>query len=239
MKQGVFRQVSPEDHQWKQRKLLSSVCDMLDESRTSPKDIVGTGESIMVSMAGQYVVTATSDLACESRPGVVNVRESSIAKVSQDDIEVIDGGEDNSIRIDPTNLGIGDYQYALDNSFGPYQKEPYFENVLPGIHTIYIRDENGCGTAEIQVSVIGYPKFFTPNGDGFNDTWQVKGVSFQPMSNIYIYNKFGKLLAQLDAQEEGWYGLFNGSPLPSADYWYKVQLEDGRVHTGHFSLIRR
>ncbi len=201
--------------------------------------IVGTGESIMVSMAGQYVVTATSDLACESRPRVVNVRESSIAKVSQDDIEVIDGGEDNSIRIDPTNLGVGDYQYALDNSFGPYQDEPYFENVLPGIHTIYIKDKNGCGTAEIQVSVIGYPKFFTPNGDGYNDTWQVQGVSFQPMSNIYIYNKFGKLLAQLDAQEEGWYGLFNGSPLPSADYWYKVQLEDGRVHTGHFSLIRR
>jgi gliding motility-associated-like protein len=59
------------------------------------------------------------------------------------------------------------------------------------------------------------------------------------MSNVYIYNKFGKLLAQLDAQEEGWYGLFNVSLSPSADYWCKIQLEDGRVHTGHFSLIRR
>ena len=87
--------------------------------------------------------------------------------------------------------------------------------------------------------MIGYPKFFTPNGDGYNDTWQVSGVSFQPESKIYIYDKFGKLLAQLDAKGEGWYGLFKGNPLPSADYWYSVQLEDGRIHSGHFSLIRR
>ena len=201
--------------------------------------LIGNGQSISVSMGGQYSVRATSVLGCESRLRVINVRESSIAIISQNDIEVIDGGEENSIRIDPTNLGIGDYEYALDNILGPYQKEPFFENLLPGNHTLYVRDLNGCGTADIQVSVIGYPKFFTPNGDGYNDTWQVQGVSVQPQSNIYIYNKFGKLLAQLDADDEGWYGLFNGNPLPSADYWYRVQLEDGRIHTGHFSLIRR
>lgn len=201
--------------------------------------ILGTGESIMVSEGGQFTVTATSDLGCESKQRVINVLESSIATVSQDDIEVIDGGEENSIQIDPTNLGIGNYEYALGNEFGPYQNEPYFENVIPGIHTLYIRDKNGCGTAEIEISIIGYPNFFTPNDDGYNDTWQVQGVSFQPKSNIYIYDKFGKLLAQLDAQDEGWYGLYKGNPLPSADYWYRVQLQDGRIHTGHFSLIRR
>jgi len=82
-------------------------------------------------------------------------------------------------------------------------------------------------------------KFFTPNGDGENDTWQVLGVSSQPMSDIYIYDKFGKLLTQLDASDkEGWDGTFNGKQLPSSDYWFRVQLEDGRIHTGHFSLIR-
>ena len=201
--------------------------------------IIGTGESVTVSMGGQYAVTATSSLGCESNQKVINVRESSIATITESDIEVIDGEEANSIRIDPTNLGIGDYEYALDTFFGPFQSEPFFDDVLPGIHTVYVRDKNGCGTTEIQVSVIGYPKFFTPNGDGYNDTWQVSGVSFQPKSKIYIYDKFGKLLAQLEAKGDGWYGLFNGNPLPSADYWYRVQLEDGRVHTGHFSLIRR
>ena len=209
------------------------------EWKDSSGSIIGTGESITVSEGGQYTVTGTSSLGCESNQQVINVRESSLATITESDIEVIDGEEENSIRIDPTNLGIGDYEYALDSFFGPYQSEPFFDKVLPGIHTVYVRDENGCGTTEIQVSVIGYPKFFTPNGDGYNDTWQVSGVSFQPESNIYIYDKFGKLLAQLDAKGEGWYGLFKGNPLPSADYWYSVQLEDGRIHSGHFSLIRR
>ncbi len=200
---------------------------------------IGSGETITVDQGGQYSVSATSAEGCESRLRVINVIESSIATITQDDIEVIDGGDENSIRINPENLGQGDYEYALDNEFGPYQDEPYFDNVLPGIHTVYVRDKNGCGTTYIQVSVIGYPKFFTPNGDGYNDTWQVQGISFQPESDIYIYNKFGKLLAQLDANDEGWHGIYNGNPLPSTDYWYRVQLEDGRVHTGHFSLIRR
>jgi len=209
------------------------------EWQDSSGSVIGTGESITVSMGGQYGVTATSDLACESKLRIINVIESEIATISQNDIEVIDGENENSIRIDETNLGIGDYEYALDNSFGPYQSEPFFDDVLPGIHTAFVRDKNGCGIANIDVSVIGYPKFFTPNSDGYNDTWQVSGVSFQPESKIYIYDKFGKLLAQLDAKGEGWYGLFNGNPLPSSDYWYRVLLEDGRIHTGHFSLIRR
>ena len=201
--------------------------------------IIGTDESINVSMGGQYAVTATSNLGCVSDQQVINVRESSLATITESDVEVKDGEEENSIRIDPANLGIGDYEYALDSYFGPYQAAPFFDNVLPGVHTVYVGDKNGCGISSIKVSVIGYPKFLTPNADGYNDTWQVSGVSFQPSSKIYIYDKFGKLLAQLDAEGEGWNGLFNGNPLPSADYWYRVQLEDGRIHTGHFSLIRR
>ena len=202
--------------------------------------VISTAESVIINSGGIYTVTGTSDLNCRSKVRVINVEESSIAKISQNDITVVDGEEQNSISIDPTNLGDGVYEYALDNSSGPYQKEPFFDNVLPGEHTLYIRDENGCGIASIKVYIIGYMKFFTPNGDGFNDTWKVLGVTSQPMSNIYVYDKFGKLLKELDASdEEGWDGMFNGKQLPSSDYWYRVQLEDGRIHTGHFSLIRR
>jgi len=202
--------------------------------------IISTRETVEIVSGGTYTVTGTSALNCVSKVRILEVEESSIASISQDDIEVVDGGEINSIQIDTSNLGIGDYEYALDSQFGPYQEDPFFDGVLPGIHTLYIRDQNGCGIEQIKVSVIGYPKFFTPNGDGYNDTWQVQGVSFQPKSNIYIYNKFGTLLAQLDARdEEGWFGTYKGRQLPSSDYWYRVELEDGRVHTGHFSLIRR
>ena len=88
------------------------------------------------------------------------------------------------------------------------------------------------------VSVIGYPKFFTPNGDGINDTWQVEGVTFQPNSKIYIFDKFGKLLKKIDPNGLGWDGIYNGKVLPATDYWFMVELDDGRTHRGHFSLVR-
>jgi hypothetical protein len=90
----------------------------------------------------------------------------------ENDITIIDDSTNNSIAIDNqnNNLGIGDYEFTLDDSFGTYQDEPNFDFVASGLHTIYVRDKNGCGTAAIEVSVIGYPKFFTPNNDGINDT---------------------------------------------------------------------
>ena len=98
------------------------------------------------------------------------------------------------------NLGIGDYEFAIDDPNGPYQNDPFFENVRPGIHTIYIRDRNDCGIAQIDVSVIGYKKFFTPNGDGIHDSWRILGIreDFQPNSRVYIFDRYGKLLKELD-----------------------------------------
>jgi gliding motility-associated-like protein len=84
---------------------------------------------------------------------------------------------------------------------------------------------------------VGVPKFY-PNGDGYNDYWNVKGLSanFNGKSIIYIFNRFGKLLNHSNRSRMGWY--FTGQPLPSDDYWYTVKLEDGREVKGHFSLKR-
>ena len=86
---------------------------------------------------------------------------------------------------------------------------------------------------------LGCPnKFYAKRVPSCN-TFPLKKILFQLESKICIYDKFGKLVGQMDGTSEGWRGLLNGKPLPSSDYWYSVQLEDGRVYTGHFSLIRR
>ncbi len=92
----------------------------------------------------------------------------------------------------------------------------------------------------MDISVIGHAKFFTPNGDGYNDFWQIKGInaSFQPNSIIYIFDRYGKLLKQLSVKSEGWDGTFNGTKMPTDDYWFKLFLEDGRQYSGHFTLKR-
>ena len=121
-----------------------------------------------------------------------------------------------------------------------YQDAPLFENIAPGFVTVAVRDKNGCGISKKMVSVVGYPKFFTPNGDNYNDTWQILGVDgqFQPQSLIQIFDRYGKLMAQINPTTKGWDGTFNNVELPASDYWFKVSLEDGRIFKGHFTLKR-
>lgn len=189
---------------------------------------------IEVFEAGDYFVTATSQDNCTTTKKI-SVVISNFATI--ENVDVIDDSENNMITVQVT--GDGDYEFALDDRNGPYQDENIFENVFAGIHTVFIRDKNGCGYNFQQVSVIGYPRFFTPNGDGFNDTWQVLGASFQPASKIYIFDRFGKLLVKIDPIGIGWDGTYRGRIMPESDYWFMVQLEDGRTRRGHFSLIKR
>lgn len=175
--------------------------------------------------------------------------ESNPAVILLSDIAIQDDSNINSITISSANLGLGEYEYALMDSNGKvefnYQNEPFFNHVPAGIHTILINDKKNCGTTSIDVSVIGYPKFFTPNNDGHNDTWNVLGVSenFYQSSKVYIFDRFGKLITEINLNSNGWNGLFNGQVLPSTDYWFSVELVDlkgnVRLKKGHFSLIRR
>ena len=205
--------------------------------------ITGIDSSILIGLGGEYIVTATTkDGTSCSKSLTIQIKESSIATVEKKDIVVtgLNAGPNNTITIKTETLGIGDYEYAIDDKTGPYQDEPVFENIRPGLHTIYIRDKNECGVAKIDVSVIGYKKFFTPNGDGIHDTWNIIGLSKinQPNTKIYIFDRFGKLLKELDPLSSGWDGTFIGKPMPSTDYWFRVYLEDGREFKSHFSLVR-
>lgn len=194
-----------------------------------------TASEIQVNEIGIFTVTVTNGNMC-SKLRTINVTPSNIATF--ENISVTDVSENNTITI--TVSGEGNYEYALDDINGPYQNENVFENVAPGIHTVYVRDINNCGIVEDLVSIIGFPRFFTPNQDGTNDTWQVFGLNeqFQPNTIIFIFDRYGKLLKELNPLGDGWDGTFNGESLPTNDYWFQVTLQDGRLFTSHFTLKR-
>ncbi|MCK5400241.1 MAG: T9SS type B sorting domain-containing protein [Flavobacteriaceae bacterium] len=196
-----------------------------------------TGETtseIEINQPGSYSVTVTNVNGC-AKDRTITVLPSNIATIES--VVVTDATLNNTITVNVS--GEGTYGFALDDSNGPYQDSNFFENVAPGLHTVYVIDKkNNCGIVEEIVSVIGFPLFFTPNNDSYNDTWQVYGLSnqFQPNTTIFIYDRYGKLLKQLDPTGPGWDGTFNGHRLPSNDYWFHVTLQDGRVFKSHFTL---
>ncbi len=217
---------------------------------TDPSGNTIISENINISSGGLYTVTATTtDGTSCSRTREIQVDESIIATITNDDLTIVDDSENNSITIDPTNLGIGDYEYALvdenDNFIRNYQDDPFFENLGGGFYVVLVRDKNGCGTASLLVSVIEFPKFFTPNNDNENDTWAIKGADsrFFPNSKVYIFNRFGKVVAEIDIDGDGWDGTFNSKLLPSDDYWYAIKLVDSngvvKERKGNMSLLRK
>ena len=209
-----------------------------------------------ITKGGNYTVTATmKDGTGCARTRKFTIKESNIATITEADVSIVDDSDNNSITINTTNLGIGDYEFALfdkvTNSFiVDYQNEPFFENLKGGIYSIYVRDKNGCDInnipVELEVPVVEFPKFFTPNGDGKNDIWAIKGVNafFFPGSTIYIFNRYGKVVGNISVNNNSWDGNYKGKPLPSDDYWFNIQLinKDGtprKPRKGHFSLIRK
>ncbi|MEZ4794607.1 MAG: T9SS type B sorting domain-containing protein [Flavobacteriaceae bacterium] len=138
--------------------------------------------------------------------------------------------------------GIGEYEFSLDGV--TYQDEPFFEGLPAGQYVLYVRDKKGCGVVERPVKLAypptGFPPYFSPNGDGINDYWQyVKPILDPlPLTNIYIYDRYGKILANFSPDSEGWNGRYNNNPMPAGGYWYKALTVDGEVFIGHFSLVR-
>lgn len=132
----------------------------------------------------------------------------------------------------------GDYSYNIDN--GSFQSSNIFANVSLGKHLFTVIDIYGCEIGRFEKTIVHYMKVFTPNNDGFNDSWQIIGVEQLKDASISIFNRYGKLIKQLHQNSRGWDGTFNGKLLSADDYWFKVVYKDeednSKEFVSHFSL---
>ena len=196
-------------------------------------------QTIFVNQSGTYTVQVTNILTSCTKTRTIEIIASGEATIQS--IDINDARDNNTVTINAEGLGNYEYAIEINGVRSNYQDDSTFTNVPPGFHRVYVRDKNGCIPITSQdISVVGFPKYFTPNGDGFHETWNVEGISTQIMSNslIFIYDRYGKLIKQLRAGTAGWDGTYNGKIMPSSEYWFRVELEDGRILTGSFSLIR-
>jgi gliding motility-associated-like protein len=199
--------------------------------------------TISINQPGVYTVSVTDitfpDTPC-SKLRTITVLPSNIAVIKSVIVEDLRDINTITVIVSPAGGVNTTYLYSLDKPNGPWQAEPFFNDVDAGIHTLYVYDSQGCGTVRQQVAVLSIPKYFTPNGDMVNDYWKITGLNGAAFYNsrLFIYDRYGKLLSDVDRNGPGWDGTFNGQPLPGTDYWYVLTLPDGRVVKGHFSLLR-
>ncbi len=199
-----------------------------------------TSYSIDITEGGTYTVTITNANNCSSEK-TINVETSNVATIES--VDILDNTENNTVTVNTS--GQGSYQYALideDNNFVfPYQDSNTFEQVPPGVYNLYVKDtKNDCGIASQLILVIGFPKFFSPNNDGINDTWHLIGVENIEDITLNIYNRHGKLLKTLNTIK-GWDGTYNNSYLPADDYWFTAHItRNGNTYIirDHFALLR-
>ena len=200
---------------------------------TSNSTVSDIGTTLLsLTATNTYGSCNATPLACSTSKDITVT----IADVPEiDHIDIKDWTDNqNSITIVTTHQGA--YEYSIDGI--NFQDDPVFNGLLPGLYTVYVRDKGRCRMVTEVVWLLHYPKFFTPNGDGYNETWYVKNSSFEPDFHVYIFDRYGKLITNILSNSSGWDGTFNGRMLFSDDYWFEAHRQDGRILKGHFTLKR-
>lgn len=190
-------------------------------------------QTITVTNPGTYIVTITNANGC-TKTETFTIVNSEIATITN--IDVTDFEEQLIATISVS--GSGNYEYSLDGN--NFQNSPVFYLSESGEYTVYVNDKNNCGVVFETFYALSYPKFFTPNGDNYNDTWYIKNLNKKGLeqSKVYIFDRYGKLLKQINPNNIGWNGTYDGRQLPASDYWFVLELTNGKTIKGHFSLKR-
>ena len=186
-----------------------------------------TTPSITVFEEGSYSLTVTNSDGCTAtKTFTVNfIQEPEITEI------LVDNG---FIKI--LTLQEGNFLYSLDGN--TFQTSNKFQVKEGGVYTAYVKDSEACGVSAREFPVLLYPKFITPNQDGANDIFQLKGTEYFSSSELLIFDRFGKLLFRQNGKRFLWDGSYNGKYLPSNEYWFMVTIEGMPSVKGHFSLIK-
>jgi gliding motility-associated-like protein len=141
------------------------------------------------------------------------------------------------------------YSFSIDNN--PDTHDPVFTGLVPGSHSIRIKNQNGCYkdtlvlipyVAEQCIDSVYIPNAFTPNGDGRNDIF--KATSFLGVTDfrLNIYNRYGLLVFSSTSIQQGWTGLYQGTAQPTSTYvwWASYTNRSGKAifRKGSLVLVR-
>jgi gliding motility-associated-like protein len=214
--------------------LCKSSTVTLDASLAGMSYLWSTGETsqtVTVNTAGTYTVIVTS-------PAPENCSSTKKVTVVEHAIPII-----KNVDVNETTVVIyldnpqPYFEFSVDGIH--YQSLNVFFNVPSGLQIAYVREINLCSVITQPFIVLIAPKFFTPNNDTYNDSWDVKGLINYPNGEVTIFDRYGKFITKLNIANPSWDGTFNKNNLPASDYWYVLKIDaNSPEKRGHFSLKR-
>ena len=227
-----------DSYTWSPSTYLSNV-NIANPTVTQPQDDI------------TYTVKVEKGVCSEEFSVTVNVNP--LPVINTIDVKTLENGErDITVNV---SEGESPYTYSLDDKDYDVLEE-ILKRVSIGWNELYVLDANKCGSSkmfEIEPIEIIPDKYFSPNGDGVNDLWEIKNLEVYSSYIVEIFTRHGKRIFiqrvgsfNIDGVDDGlgsyfsgWKGEYNGKPMPSDDYWYLITVEDIRKqYTGHFTLKR-
>jgi gliding motility-associated-like protein len=183
---------------------------------------------------GDHFIRVKHNNGCVKDSPVFNIK-----KVDPLILSLKEGGLNEIIAV--ANGGGGNYKYTFDGEFNDTNSSYIYYKTQD--YLVTVQDANGCKTTVTQkfnYIDICTPNYFTPNGDGLNDTWAPGCTINYKNLTFSVLDRYGRELGNYHLGES-WDGKYQGVELPSGDYWYVLKLnnsKDDREFVGHFTLYR-
>ncbi|SMC37360.1 T9SS type B sorting domain-containing protein [Moheibacter sediminis] len=184
--------------------------------------------TITITQPGSYFITVWDDKGCQFRDSFT------ITNSVNPVISEIIISESGTVEI----IAIGEFpfEYSLNNVL--WQSSNQFTNLPPGDYIAYVRDSKGCISDTKGFGILEIPNFISPNGDGYNDTWSIRGISNYEDVHIQIFDRNGKLFVDRmnHNNSEVWDGKYLGRTVHTGTYWYIIKTTDGRKYVGTLAV---
>jgi gliding motility-associated-like protein len=112
------------------------------------------------------------------------------------------------------------------------------------VYTLVAESAIGCGTSSDEMVVqvfktVSIPNAFSPNGDGINDTWEIRALESYPDCRVTVFDRYGLRVLQQTNYDKAWNGTNNGKDIPAGVYYYIIDLGvSKKVLQGSVMIIR-
>ncbi len=201
--------------------------------------------SISNLIGGNYTLTVTDTIGCTWDTTFVVDKGTVITASFADGFDPCSLlSDDATLSVNPVG-GTEPYTYLWKD--GSEDQEIIIENI--GVYEVTITDSVGCSntfTYTVSGDPIGgnvcfkIPNAFSPNKDGFNDTWQILGIEQFPLAQVQIFDRWGKLIIDKKNYKSDWDGTIDGNELEMGSYMYIVNLNSPKasVFKGIVSIKR-